>query len=266
MAENDQDTDSLLGSLRRLTGQVAEGTLDLARNTATMTAMFGENWLRTNLLNQLEPERLEAMAEAGHFLRDARETAGMSIKDLAESLGLSDKSMLEEIESGQTIMPLELMLRSASLLARHDPIPFLIKFMRTYNPALEQKLEDWGVLVLPKQYERERRFVNIYRQHDILRSLSDEEYERFIHYMESSCNLVLDVMLKEKEAGAALAAEDKGGHVDKPKAKSKSQPQSKAKAKPKAKSKTTTRSKSKAKKAPAPRKHRRAPAAKRNKA
>jgi transcriptional regulator with XRE-family HTH domain len=264
MAENDQDADSLLGSLRRLTGQVAEGTLDLARNTATMTAMFGENWLRTNLLNQLEPERLEAMAEAGHFLRDARETAGMSIKDLAESLGLSDKSVLEEIESGQTIMPLELMLRSASLLARHDPIPFLIKFMRTYNPALEQKLEDWGVLVLPKQYERERRFVNIYRQHDILRSLSDEEYERFIHYMESSCNLVLDVMLKEKEAGAALAAEDKGGDVARPKAKSKSQPKSKAKAKPKAKSKT--RSKSKAKKAPAPRKHRRAPAAKRNKA
>ncbi len=267
MAQNDKDADSLLGSLRRLTGQVAEGTLDLARNTATMTAMFGENWLRTNLLNQLEPERLEAMAEAGHFLRDARETAGMSIKELAESLGLSDKSMLEEIESGQTIMPLELMLRSASLLARHDPIPFLIKFMRTYNPALEQKLEDWGVLVLPKQYERERRFVNIYRQHDILRSLSDDEYERFIHYMESSCNLVLDVMLKEKEASAALVATEKGADAVKSKAKAKTKARPKSKAKPKTKSKTAARSKSAAaKKAPAPRKHRRAPAAKRNKA
>ena len=85
--------------------------------------------------------RFEAMAEAGHFLRDARETAGLSVKDLAESLGISDKTMLEDIESGQTIMPLELMLRSASLLARHDPIPFLIKFMRTYNPALEKTLE-----------------------------------------------------------------------------------------------------------------------------
>jgi transcriptional regulator with XRE-family HTH domain len=97
------------------------------------------------------------MADAGHFLRDARETAGMSIKDLSESLGLSDKTVLEDIESGQTIMPLELMLRSASLLARHDPIPFLIKFMRTYNPALEKTLEQWGVLALPKHYERERR-------------------------------------------------------------------------------------------------------------
>ena len=204
--KKDQEPESLLDSVRRLTGQVAGGTLGLARNTAAMTAMFGENWLRSTVLNQLEPERLEAMAEAGHFLKDARETAGMSLKDLAESLGLADKSMLEDIESGQTIMPLEVMLRSASLLARHDPIPFLIKFMRTYNPALEKTLEQWGVLALPKQYERERRFVNLYRQHDVMRTLTDDEYERFIHYMESSCNLVLDVMLKEKAANVPAPA------------------------------------------------------------
>ena len=191
---------SLFDSLLKLTGQVAEGTFDLARNTATMTAMFGENWLRSALLNKLEPERLEAMAEAGRFLRDARETAGISIKELSEMLGLADRSVLEEIESGQTLMPLELMLRSASLLARHDPIPFLIKFMRTYNPALENTLEQWGVMALPRQFERERRFVNLVRKHDVLRTLSDEEYERFIHYMDSSSNLVLDVMVREKEA------------------------------------------------------------------
>lgn len=204
MAGRDDDNAgaSFFDSLFKLTGQVAEGTFDLARNTATMTAMFGENWLRSALLNKLEPERLDAMAEAGRFLRDARETAGMSIKELSEMLGLADRSVLEEIESGQTLMPLELMLRSAALLARHDPIPFLIKFMRTYNPALEKTLEQWGVMALPRQFERERRFVNIVRQHDKLRTLSDEEYERFIQYMDSSCNLVLDVMLREKEANA----------------------------------------------------------------
>ena len=244
MATKDNEHESLLGSLKKLTGQVAGGTLGLARNTATMTAMFGENWLRTTVLNQLEPERLEAMADAGHFLRDARETAGMSIKDLSESLGLSDKAVLEDIESGSTIMPLELMLRSASLLARHDPIPFLIKFMRTYNPALEKTLEQWGVLALPKQYERERRFVNLYRQHDVLRSLSDDEYERFIHYMESSCNLVLDCMQGEKAAGAKQQAHAQPGKE--------SAPAAKAKAKAKA-----------PKKKPAPRKRKRAPAARR---
>lgn len=247
--EKDKDHDSLLDSLRRLTGQVAGGTFELARNTATMSAMFGENWLRNTVLNHMEPERLEAMADAGHFLRDARETAGMSIKDLSESLGLSDKTVLEDIESGQTIMPLELMLRSASLLARHDPIPFLIKFMRTYNPALEKTLEQWGVLALPKQYERERRFVNLYRQHDILRTLSDDEYERFIHYMESSGNLVLDVMQKEKQASQGDSATGAGSKAAAPKAKAKA----KAKAKPR----------SAAKKKSPPRKRKRAPAAKR---
>ena len=244
MATKNKDSDSLLDSLRRLTGQVAGGTFDLARNTATMSAMFGENWLRNTVLNQMEPERLEAMADAGHFLRDARETAGMSVKDLGDSLGLTDNSVLEDIESGDTIMPLELMLRSASLLARHDPIPFLIKFMRTYNPALEKTLEQWGVLTLPKQYERERRFVNLYRQHDILRSLSDDEYERFIHYMESSSNLVLDVMQKEKAAAGDRVSKDSGAAQ-------------KAKAKPKAKAKAAPRKKA------AVRKRKRAPAGKR---
>lgn len=200
MANESKEADSLLESLRKLSGQVAGGTIDLARNTATMTAMFGETWLRNTVMNTLEPERLEAMAEAGRFLQDARETAGLSIKDLADSIDLKDRSVLEDIEDGKTIMSLELMLRSASLLARHDPIPFLIKFMRTYNPSLEKTLEQWGMLALPKQYERERRFVNLVRQHDALRSLSDDEYDRFMNYMGSSLDLVLDVMLKEKEA------------------------------------------------------------------
>lgn len=200
------DTESLLAGLMRFTGQVAGGTLEIARHTATMTAMFGEGWLRNTLLNSFEPERLEAMADAGRFLRDARETAGLSLKELADSLGVSDKSVLEDVESGEKIMPLELVLRSASLLARHDPVPFLIKFLRTYNPQLEQVLEQWGMMALPRQYERERRFVNLYRQHDVLRTLSDEEHERFISYIDGAAQLVLNVMVKEKQANSPAAA------------------------------------------------------------
>lgn len=203
------DTESLLAGLMRFTGQVAGGTLEIARHTATMTAMFGEGWLRNTLLNSFEPERLEAMADAGRFLRDARETAGLSLKELADSLGVSDKSVLEDVESGEKIMPLELVLRSASLLARHDPVPFLIKFLRTYNPQLEQVLEQWGVMALPRQYERERRFVNLYRQHDVLRTLSDEEHERFISYIDGAAQLVLNVMVKEKQANSPAATTPK---------------------------------------------------------
>ncbi|MEH6589770.1 MAG: helix-turn-helix transcriptional regulator [Halioglobus sp.] len=251
--KDDPGSDSLIDSLVKLTGQVAGGTLELARNTATMTAMFGETWLRNALLNSMEPERLEAMADAGRFLRDARETAGMSLIDLADSLGISDNDVLKDVESGETIMPLELMLRCASLLARHDPVPFLIKFMRTYNPALGQTLDQWGVLALPKYYERERRFTNLYRQHDALRAFSDEEFERFSNYMDGSISLVLDVMAKEKAAGLLALTEDNSqgsiGEVDasgkssvrkavKPASKTKAK---KAKAKPKAKTKTKTR-------------------------
>jgi hypothetical protein len=140
-------------------------------------------------------------------------------------------------------MPLEVMLRSVSLLARHDPIPFLIKFMRTYNPALEKTLEQWGVLTLPKHYERERRFVNLYRQHDMLRGLTDAEYERFIHYTQSSINLVLDVMSSEKTANAPSRKAEAVAHAPKKRTKPK------AKAAPRKKAAT--------------RKHKRAPAAKR---
>ena len=197
---------SLFEQLTRLTGQVAGQTIDAAKTTATLTAMFGENWLKSAVMKTFEPERLEAMAEAGHLLRDARETAGLSLKELADSLGLKDDSLLEDVESGERVMPLELMFRSASLIARHDPIPFLIKFMRTYNPSLGATLEQWGVLALPMQYERERRWINIYRQHDVFRSLSDEEYDRLISYVDSATNLVLDVMQREKEAAAAVPA------------------------------------------------------------
>lgn len=191
---------SLLEQLTRLTGQVAGQTLDVARSTAAMTLMFGENWLQGTVLKNLEPERLEAMAEAGHFLRDARETAGMSLRELTVALGVKDDNLLEDIESGDRIMPLELAFRAASLIARHDPIPFLVKFMRTYNPALGDTLEQWGVMVLPVQFERERRWINLYRKHDELRALSDDEYDRLVQYVDSATTLVLDVMQKEKAA------------------------------------------------------------------
>ncbi|CAN0606116.1 unnamed protein product, partial [Ectocarpus sp. 12 AP-2014] len=134
---------SLIDGLIKRAGKMAGGTLDIALDVATMSAMYGDGWLRDFLASSASPERLEAMAEAGRFLRDARETAGMSLRELSERLDLGDDSVLEGVERGEAILPLELMLRAASLLARHDPIPFLIKFLRSYNPQLEATLEQW---------------------------------------------------------------------------------------------------------------------------
>lgn len=197
---------SLLEQLTRLTGQVAGQTMDVARSTAAMSLMFGENWLQSTVLKNLEPERLQAMADAGRFLRDARETAGLSLRELTEALGLKDDDLLRDIESGDRVMPLELAFRSASLIARHDPIPFLVKFMRTYNPSLGDTLEQWGVMALPLQFERERRWINLYRKHDTLRTFDDAEYDRLIDYVDAATQLMLDVMVKEKAAAQLAAA------------------------------------------------------------
>ena len=205
----DEKEASLLSQLTHLGGQMAGQTLEAAKTTAELTAMFGENWLKSAVLKTIDPERLEAMAEAGKLLRDARETAGLTLKELNESLGIDDENLLQDIESGKRFMPIELMFRSASLIARHDPIPFLIQFMRTYNPSLGATLEQWGILALPLQYERERRWINIYRQHDVLRELSDDEYDRLIKYVDSATNLVLDVMRSEKAANKPTPAKAK---------------------------------------------------------
>jgi len=198
-------SDSLFDQLVQIPGQVVGQTLGAAKSTAAFTSMFGDSWLKSTLLKNFDPERLEAMAEAGKFLHDARETAGLSLNELSESLGLKDNELLTDIENGKKIMPIEVLLRCASLIARHDPIPFMIKFLRTYNPILGSTMEQWGIMAVPKQYERERRWVNMYRKHDILRSLSDDEHERLINYVDSATHLVLDVMLKEKEAVSAKA-------------------------------------------------------------
>lgn len=206
----DERGGSLIDGLLKRAGRVAGGTLDRALDVATAAAMFGDYRLRDLLAASASPERLEAMADAGHFLRDARETAGLSLKELAERLDVRDQGVLEGVEEGRAILPLDTVLRAASLLARHDPVPFLIKFLRSYNPGLEATLEQWGVMALPRNYERERRFVNLYRQHDFLRELSDDEYQRFVEYMDASTRLVIEVMQREREAQSMTGGKKTG--------------------------------------------------------
>ena len=172
--------------------------MELAKTVTTIAALEGGGWLKDTYLKVVDPDRLQAMADAGHFLKDAREVAGLSVNELSEALGLKDESLLKEVESGDKTLSLEMMFRVASLIARHDPIPFMIKFFRTYNPRLGDTLEQWGLTALPKQFERERRFINIYRKHDELRKLGDDEFERMIAYADNLVGFTLEIMAKEK--------------------------------------------------------------------
>ena len=203
----------IIGQLANLTGQVASSAKDLAKSAVTMSSLWGDGWVRDILFKSGDPRRIRAMADAGSFLKDAREVAGLTIAEMADALGI-ETGFVEEVERGDKLLPFEVIFRAASLIARHDPLPFIIKFMRTYNPALEEKMEAWGLAAFPRQFERERRFVNIYRKHDALRALSDSEFDRIIGYSDNVINLALDIMLKERGVGLAQMEDLSDRHAE----------------------------------------------------
>ncbi len=202
-----KESQSLVGQLLGLSSQVASGAVGIARSGIGIPLMLTDKLLRDAYMKTMDIDRLKAMSEAGSLLKDAREVAGLNIVELAEAVGLTDSELLEEVEEGRAVLPIDTLLRIASLTARHDPIPFVLKFLRTYSPDLEQTLEQWGIVQLPKKYERERRFANIYKSLDSLRSLSDAEFERFIGYMKSATKLTVDIMQSEQRKQQGKAEE-----------------------------------------------------------
>lgn len=146
---------------------------------------------------QRSPEHLRTLANTGESLRDLRELAGYSLSELSDALDLSDKSLLEAAEQGNAALPFEVVLRMSSILARHDPVPFILKYTRTYNPKLSEFLQDWGVGKLPLQYEREREFINIYRKHDIARELSDEQYAKALTFVDSAFDMAMQLLAEQ---------------------------------------------------------------------
>ena len=144
------------------------------------------------------PERLEMLKEAGAYVKDLREVAGLTRKDVSRAIHLSEESFLAAVENGTATLSFELILRLSALLARHDPIPFVIKLTRTYSPDLWEILEKWGVGLLPLQLERERQFINIYRGHDRARNLSEEDFARVLAFTRSAFEMALDFAINGK--------------------------------------------------------------------
>jgi len=137
------------------------------------------------------PEASRARREAGGYVRELRELAGLTRAELAEAVELSDRSLLEGVEAGTAALSFEMILRLAAILARHDPVPFVARLLRSYNPLLWELFRDWGVDQLPLQFTREREFVNVLRSSDAARELSDADFARVLDFTRSAFETAL---------------------------------------------------------------------------
>jgi transcriptional regulator with XRE-family HTH domain len=175
---------SLIRKLTSLPGAMADSALRMVVKTTDVPLRVGKALF-------LKPEQQERMKEAGQMLKDLREVTGLTRDELSEALDLKDHSLIEAVENGTAILSFELILRLAAVLARHDPIPVILKFTRTYNPELWRILEDWGFGRLSLHFERERHFINIYRRHDAARKLSDEGFDRVLAFTRAAFEMAL---------------------------------------------------------------------------
>ena len=139
----------------------------------------------------VRPEQRATLARAGSVLRSMRETAGLSLKEVGEAINLKDPTLLELVEGGKVALPFEVILRLASVLGRNDPISFVMRFTRSYNPDTWQTLERLGIGRLAVQAGREREFANIYRASDAARRLDDEEFTAVLAFVKAAFDLAL---------------------------------------------------------------------------
>jgi transcriptional regulator with XRE-family HTH domain len=172
---------NLTGSIRTLAGQV----IDIAG--AAVDASFGVGGLLAR-----DAIQRKDLARAGAFLRRVREQAGMTIGDVGQAVDLKDSVLLELAENGKAALPFEVILRLAAVLARNDPIPFVLHLTNTYSPAIGRTLKALGIGRLVEHARREHDFVNIYRARDAARHLSDAEFARVLAFVQAAFDLALD--------------------------------------------------------------------------
>jgi len=180
----------LTRSLRSLTGQVV-GMAGAAVDTsiAAATGLFPHGVAST-----------KALVKAGGFLRDMREAAGIPLDDLGKAISLKDPALLELAENGKMALPFEVILRLASVLARNDPIPFVMNLTKAHSPAMWQILESFGIGRLVEHAGREHEFISIYRARDEARKLTDEEFARVRKFVETAFDMALEFNREAKAA------------------------------------------------------------------
>ena len=180
-------TDNVLG----IAGSASDLSLNLAKARAS------------------EPRQQQSLEKAGSMLRQAREGAGMSLRELSEAVAIADPRQLEQAEVGKAALPMEVILRLASVLGRRDPVPFAMKLARTYNPQLWKALDALGIGSLVALAGRERELANLYRGNDDARRLNDADFADVLAFTKTGFDLAVKFRVgtpAERAARRAKAA------------------------------------------------------------
>ena len=172
---------SLTGSIRSLAGQM------MGIAGAAVDASLGVGGLLVR-----DPKQRKDLARAGSFLRGVRERTGMTLADVGQAVDLKDTALLELAENGKAALPFEVILRLAAVLARNDPVPFVMNLTNTYSPGVGRMLQALGIGRLVEHARREHDFINVYRSRDAARRLSDAEFARVLAFVEAAFDLALD--------------------------------------------------------------------------
>ncbi|GAB3676076.1 hypothetical protein [Salinisphaera aquimarina] len=195
MAKDDgkRERFGLFGQVTNLTVNLSKAAVtNLATRAGGLTLRIGTTFILSQAqLRLFSPEQRAWMQRAGAAIQDARAAAGMSVDDLAAALDMEDKTVLKAMEQGSATVSFELILRLTSLLARNDPIPFLISLVRGFNPRLWALLEDWGIGRLPTMIERDRKWMNIYRGNDAARQLSEADFDHAMAFCRSALEMAV---------------------------------------------------------------------------
>jgi transcriptional regulator with XRE-family HTH domain len=194
--DNRSEVDS--SSAPSLSGELSDLRQKVSGSALRMAAKAGGASLKIGKALLLKPEQRKLFREAGLSLKDLRNLVGLTQNEVSDALKLKDTSLIKAVENGTATLSFELILRIAALYSRHDPIPFIIKYTRTYNPAIWKLLDDWGIGRLPLYIEREREFVNIYRNHDMVRKLPDEAFEKLLTFTRAAFEMALH-FISQKE-------------------------------------------------------------------
>jgi len=150
-----------------------------------------------------KPGQRAALEKTGAVLRRMRETAGMSVDEVGKAIDLKDPALLELVENGKVALPFEIILRLASVLGRNDPISFVMRFTRSYNPDVWKTLESLGIGRLALQAGREREFANLYRASDAARRLSDEDFAEVLKFTQAAFAMALAFRAGKAVSGPA---------------------------------------------------------------